>query len=87
MFRLFRSASFRFTLLYMVTFGTSVTALLIFIYSAIISDMEDDIKHSIGIQMTDLRRKFIITGAAETAASIKNMLAKDEDKTLVLMFI
>ena len=87
MFRLFRSAAFRFTLLYMVTFGASVTALLIFVYSAIISDMEDDLKHSIGLQTADLKRKFTISGANETIASIKNILAKDEDKSLVLMFI
>ncbi len=87
MFRLFRSAAFRFTLLYMVTFGASVTALLIFVYSAIISDMEDDLKHSIQIQVADLKRKFTVSGPEETAASIKNILAKDDDKTLVLMFI
>ena len=71
----------------MVTFGASVTALLIFVYSAIISDMEDDLKHSIGLQTSDLKRKFTIAGANETIASIKNILAKDEDKTLVLMLI
>ena len=87
MFRLFRSAAFRFTLLYMVTFGASVTGLLIFVYSSIISDMEEDLKHSISIQVSDLRRKFKVTGANETAASIKNMLDKDDDKSLVLMLI
>lgn len=87
MFRLLRSAAFRFTLLYMVTFGASVTALLIFVYTAIISDMEDDLKHSIGVQVADLKRKFEVDKRDETAASIKNILEKDEDKTMVLMFI
>src|ERR1700743_2370583 len=87
MFRLLRSAAFRFTLLYMVTFGASVTALLIFVYSAIITDMEDDLKHSIGVQMADLQRKFAVDKRDATATSIKNILEKDEDKTMVLMFI
>jgi len=87
MFRLFRSSAFRLTLLYMVTFGASVTALLIFVYTAIISDMEEDLKHSIGIQTADLSRKFAISGPGETAASIQHLLEKDEDKTLVLMLI
>jgi len=87
MFRLFRSAAFRLTLLYMVTFGASVTALLIFVYTAIISDMEAELKHSISVQTSDLARKFSVSGPAETAASIKNMLEKDEEKTLVLMLI
>jgi len=87
MFRLFRSAAFRFTLLYMVTFGASVTGLLIFVYTAIISDMEEDLKHSIGIQVSDMKRKFTVSGVNETAASINTMLAKDEEKTLVLMLI
>lgn len=87
MFRLLRSAAFRFTLLYMVTFGASVTALLIFVYTAIISDMEGDLKHSIDVQLADLKRKFAVDKRDETAASIKNILEKDEDKTMVLMFI
>ncbi len=87
MFRLFRSAAFRLTLLYMVTFGASVTALLIFVYTEIINNMEEDLKHSIGVQMADLKRKFAVDKRDETAASIKNILEKDEDKTLVLMFI
>jgi signal transduction histidine kinase len=87
MFRLFRSSAFRLTLLYMVTFAASMTALLIFIYTTIISDMEDDLKHSITIQTDDLGRKFIISGPAETASSIEHLLEKDEDKTLVLMLI
>jgi signal transduction histidine kinase len=87
MFRLLRSSAFRLTLLYMVTFGASVTALLIFVYTAIISDMEDDLKHAIGVQVADLRRKFIVSGVNETAASIQNLLRKDEEQTLVLMLI
>jgi signal transduction histidine kinase len=71
----------------MVTFGASVTALLIFVYTAIISDMEEDLKHSIGVQMADLRRSFGISGPEEIAASIQHILEKDEDKTLVLMLI
>ena len=87
MFRLFRSSAFRLTLLYMVTFGASVTALLIFVYTAIISDMEADLKHSISIQTADLRRNFALLGPDEIAASIQHLLEKDEDKTLVLMLI
>jgi signal transduction histidine kinase len=87
MFRLFRSSAFRLTLIYMVTFGASVTALLIFVYNAIISDMQEDLKHSIGIQMADLSRKLTVSGPAETGASIQHMLEKDEEKTLVLMLI
>ena len=87
MFRLFRSSAFRLTLLYMVTFGASVTALLIFVYTAIISDMEEDLKHSISVEMADLRRSFGISGPQEIAASIQHILEKDEDKTLVLMLI
>lgn len=87
MFRLFRSAAFRFTLLYMVTFGASVTALLIFVYTQVINNMEEDIKHSIEIQLADLKHKFAVDKRDETAASIKNILEKDEDKTLVMMFI
>lgn len=87
MFRLFRSAAFRFTLIYMVTFGASVTTLLIFVYSEIISNMEEDLKHSIEIHLADLKRKFAVDKRDETAASIKNILEKDDDKTLVLMFI
>lgn len=87
MFRLFRSAAFRFTLLYIVTFGASMTALLIFVYAEIISGMEEDLKHSIEIQLADLKRKFVVDKRDETAASIKNILEKDEDKTLVIMFI
>lgn len=87
MFRLFRSSAFRLTLLYMVIFGASVSALLIFLYTTIISGMEDDLKHAITIQMADLRRKFNVTGPAETAASIRTMMEKDQDKTLVLMLI
>jgi signal transduction histidine kinase len=71
----------------MVTFGASVTGLLIFVYTAIISDMEEDLKHSIQIQMADLDRKFIVSGPTETAASIQNILEKDQEKTLVLMLI
>lgn len=87
MFRLFRSSAFRITLLYIVLFGASVTALLIFLYTTIITGMEDDLKHAITIQMADLRRKFTVTGSAETAASIRTMLEKDQEKTLVLMLI
>jgi signal transduction histidine kinase len=87
MFRLLRSSAFRLTLLYMVTFGASVTGLLIFVYTAIISDMQEDLKHSISVQSADLHRKFVISGPKETALSIQNMLEKDEDKTLVLMLI
>jgi signal transduction histidine kinase len=87
MFRLFRSSAFRLTLLYMVTFGASVTALLIFVYTAIISDMEEDLKHSISVQTSDLHRSFGILGPTEIAASIQHLLEKDEEKTLVLMLI
>lgn len=87
MFRLFRSSAFRLTLIYMVTFGASVTALLIFVYTAIISDMEEDLKHSIGVETADLRRSFGISGPEEIAASIQHILEKDEEKTLVLMLI
>jgi signal transduction histidine kinase len=87
MFRLFRSSAFRLTLLYMVTFGASVTALLIFVYTAIISDMESDLKHSIEVQTSELRRSFGILGPAEIASSIQHLLEKDEEKTLVLMLI
>ncbi len=87
MFRLFRSSAFRLTLLYMVTFGASVTALLIFVYTAIISDMEEDLKHSISVQTEDLRRSFGLLGPTEIATSIQHMLEKDEEKTLVLMLI
>lgn len=87
MFRLLRSAAFRFTLLYMVTFAASVTALLIFVYTEIINNMEEDLKHSIEIQLADLKRKFAVDKRVETAASIQNILEKDEDKTLVMMFI
>lgn len=87
MFRLFRSSAFRLTLLYMVIFGAAVTALLIFLYTTIISGMEDDLKHAITIQLADMRRKFAVTGPAETAASIRTMMEKDQDKTLVLMLI
>jgi signal transduction histidine kinase len=71
----------------MVTFGASVTALLIFVYTAIISDMEEDLKHSIGVETADLRRSFGISGPKEIAASIQHILEKDEEKTLVLMLI
>ncbi|MEI7669107.1 MAG: HAMP domain-containing sensor histidine kinase [Pseudomonadota bacterium] len=71
----------------MMTFGASVTGLLIFVYTSIISDMEEDLKHSIGIQVADMKRKFSVSGANDTIASIKNMLDKDEEKTLVLMLI
>lgn len=71
----------------MVTFGASVTALLIFVYTAIINDMEEDLKHAIGIQMADLRRTFVVSGANETAAAIRTLLAKDKEQTLVLMLI
>lgn len=87
MFRLFRSAAFRFTLLYMVTFAASVTALLIFVYSEIINNMEADLKHSIEIHLADLKHKFTVDRRDEMVASIKNILEKDEDKTLVIMFI
>jgi len=87
MFRLFRSSAFRLTLLYMVTFGASVTALLIFVYTAIISNMEDDLKHSIEVQTEDIRRSFGISGPQEIADSIQHILEKDEEKTLVLMLI
>lgn len=87
MFRLFRSSAFRLTLLYMVTFGASVTALLIFVYTAIISDMEADLKHSIAVQTDDMRRSFNLLGPAEIATSIQHSLEKDEEKTLVLMLI
>lgn len=87
MFALFRSSAFRITLLYMVLFGASVTALLIFLYTTIISGMEENTKHAITIQMADLRRKFNVTGPAETAASINIMMEKDQDKTLVLLLI
>jgi signal transduction histidine kinase len=71
----------------MVTFGASVTALLIFVYTAIISDMEEDLKHSISVQTADIQRSFGISGPEEIAASIQHILEKDEEKTLVLMFI
>jgi len=71
----------------MVLFGACVTALLIFLYTTIISGMEDNTKHAITIQMADLRRKFNVTGPAETAASINIMMEKDQDKTLVLLLI
>lgn len=87
MLRLFRSQAFRLTLLYMVTFGASVTALLIFIYTAIIGDMEADLKHAISVQMSDLSRNFIIGGAGETTSTIQHLIEKDEDKTLVLMLL
>jgi len=87
MFRLFRSSAFRLTLLYMVTFGASVTALLIFVYNTVISDMEDDLKHSITVQEADLRRSFGLLGPSEIATSLQHMLEKDEEKTLVLMLI
>lgn len=71
----------------MVLFGAAVTALLIFLYTTIISGMEDDLKHAITIQMADLKRKFTVTGPNETGASIRTMMDKDQDKTLVLMLI
>ena len=67
-----------------MTFGASVTALLIFVYTAIISEMEEDLKHSISIQMDDIKRSFGISGPEEIAASIQHILEKDEDKTLAI---
>lgn len=87
MFRLLRSSAFRLTLIYIVTFGASMTALLIFVYSAIITDMEDDLKHSVGIQLAEMRRKFTVSGPQDIVASIQTILEKDQDRTLVLMLI
>jgi len=87
MFRLFRSSAFRLTLLYMVTFGASVTALLIFVYTSIINDMEEDLKHSIEVQVADLSQQFATNGAAGVTTAIQTLLDKDQDKTLVLMLI
>lgn len=85
--KLFNSAAFRLTLLYMFTFGISVTVLLVFIYYSIGRDVNRQLRHEINVQLADLGREFILDGPYATAESVKHLLRLDRNERLVLMLI
>lgn len=85
--KLLRSTAFRLVVLYMALFGVSVAALLVFVYTATMREMESQMKHTINIQRADLGRKFIIDGPKETAAAIQHLIAKDTSNSFVYLLL
>lgn len=85
--KLYNSAAFRLTMLYILLFGASVAVLMVFIYSTITAELERQLKYDISIQLADLGRKFIRDGVRETAATIEHLVEQDREDNLVLMLI
>lgn len=86
-FRLLKSAAFRLVLLYMLLFGVSVAFLYSFIYLATLTELENQVKSAINIQLADLGRRHVMEGQEETTNTIKNLIAKDTSKKYLYMLI
>ena len=85
--RLYNSAAFRLTMLYILIFGASVTVLLVFIYTTFSKELDRQTKYDINIQRADLGRKFIRGGRSEAISTINHLIAQDTRGNLVLMLI
>lgn len=85
--RLLKSSAFQLTILYIGMFGVSVAVLVLFSYLLVIREMENQIKHSVNIQLADLGRKFVLYGTGETISAIENLVSKDKGDTYIYMLI
>ncbi len=85
--KLYNSAAFRLTMLYILLFGASVAVLLVIIYSVITAELDRQLKYDINIQLADLGRTFIREGLRDTAASINHLIEKDREGNQVFLLM
>jgi signal transduction histidine kinase len=85
--KLYNSAAFRLTMLYILTFGASVSVLLVIIYSTITAELDRQLKYDINIQLADLGRTFIREGLRDTTATIQHLIEKDREGNQIFLLL
>ena len=84
--KLFKSFTFQLTLLYLVLFGASVIALLMFIYFTTLKEVKNQIENTVSVQMSELTTSFKKRGIKRVVSDIKALIAEDtENMSLYLL--
>jgi len=79
------SSAFRFTLLYMLLFGLSVAALMVFIYFVTFKELDRQTKINVNIQVTELLATYRKGGIDKTVYVFNHMVEQDIDGTSIYL--